>query len=96
MTYTESLNLDFVDVLGSGYVMDHCISAFQKEQEEKAFKIYLSDAVMAIAENTMRFAGGSKMSSRFFDIINVKKQAKQEETADEIILRIKGKINGCI
>lgn len=88
--------MDFVDVLGSGYVMDHCISAFQKEQEEKAFKIYLSDAIMAIADNTARYVGGSKMASRFFDIINIKKQPKQEETADEIILRIKEKVNGCI
>ena len=96
MTYTESLNLDFVNVLGSGYVMDHCISAFQKEQEEKAFRIYLSDAVMAIADNTAKFAGGSKMSSRFYDIINIKKEAKKEETADEIILKIKEKVNGCI
>lgn len=76
--------------------MDHCISAFQKEQEEKAFRIYLSDAMMAIADNTARYAGGSKMSSRFYDIINVKKEAKKEETADEIILRIKEKVNGCI
>lgn len=82
--------------MGSGYVIDHCISAFQKEQEEKAFKIYLTDALQAIAENTQRFAGGMKMNKRYYDIINIKPQQKQEETADEIILRLKERVNECI
>ncbi len=81
--------------MGSGYVIDHCISAFQKEQEEKAFRIYLTDALQAIAENTQRFAGGMKMNKRYYDIINIKPQ-KQEKTADDIILRLKGKIDECI
>lgn len=75
--------------------MDHCISSFQKEQEEKAYRIYITDALQAIAENTQRFAGGMKMNKRFYDII-AKPQKHEEETADEIILRLKGKINGCI
>ena len=96
LRYTETLNSDFVDVLGSGYVIDHCIAAFQKEQQEKAFNVYLTDALMAIANNTSALTNeGQKMSGRYFDIIDIKPK-KKEETADEIILRLKGKINGCI
>lgn len=87
--------MEFLNVMGRGYVIDHCISSFQKEQEEKVFRIYLTDALQAIAENTQRFAGGMKMNKRYYDIINIKPQ-KQEETADEIILRLKGRINGSV
>lgn len=84
-------------MLGSGYVIDHCISAFQKEQEQKLFNVYITDALQVIADNTMRFNGGSRMSKRFYDVAYAEKPVKeQEETADEIILRMKGKINGRI
>lgn len=97
LRYTESLNIHFIDALGSGYVIDHCIAAFKKEQEEKAFRVYLTDAAMVIANNTSKLvSGGEKMSKRYYDIIDISKEPKREETADEIILRMKEKINGCI
>lgn len=96
MTYTESLNIDFVDMLGSGYVMDHCMSAFKYRQEEKLYRVYVTDALKAIADNTRRYAGGYNLTSRFFDWVykDKPKGNKREETADEIILRIKQKIEG--
>lgn len=38
--------------MGSGYVVEHCVSAFRKKQEENLFKSYAADALRAIAYNT--------------------------------------------
>ena len=93
--YSETLNAEFVDILGSGYVIDHCISAFQKEQEEKLYRVYVTDALKAMVDNTMRFAGGVRLQNRFYDLAyKTKPKVEKEETADEIIMRIKNKLEG--
>ena len=33
-------------------MVDHCVSAFRKKQEENLFKSYTADALRAIAHNT--------------------------------------------
>ena len=37
------------------------------EQREKAYRIYVTDALQAISENTSKFAGGTYMKNRFAD-----------------------------
>lgn len=73
-------------MFGKGYVIEHCISLFSKKQIEKAYRIYVTDCLKAIAENTthlMSFEGvidvGSHMESRFADIIDFEKKKKIEE-----------------
>ena len=79
-----------LELLGIGYVIEHYIAFFQKEQEEKTFKVYVSDALRLISENTAKQVGGSYISARYCDIIEPKKQ--EERTAEEVITDIKEKL----
>ena len=68
---------------------DFCISLFQKEQEDKAVKIYFAECLRIISNNTARYAGDSYMSVKLSDIINPKPVEKRtgEEIAADIIKR---------
>lgn len=85
-----------LELWGSGYVIEYCVSAFleeqQREREEKAYKIYITDALKCIAENTQRFNGGSAPSVRYIDLIEPKKEFKM--TAKEVIAKMRKKLNG--
>ena len=68
---------------------DFCISLFQKEQEDKAVKIYYAECLRIISENTAKMCGGSYITAKFADIINPKPIEKRtgEEIAADIIKR---------
>ena len=51
---------------------DFCISLFQKEQEDKAVKIYYAECLRIITENTAKMGGGSYITAKLSDIINPK------------------------
>lgn len=53
-----------------------------------AFRIYVTDALKLISENTAKFAGGSMMSTRFFEILDTKKKITEEKSGDEIVMDI--------
>ena len=59
-------------MFGWGYVKDFCISLFQKEQEDKAVKIYYAKSHRFITENTAKMCGGSYKTAKFPEIINPK------------------------
>lgn len=79
-------------------MIDHCVSAFRKEQEEKSYRIYVTDCLKAIAENTTHLVGldgvveyGAKISERWIDLIEPKaKKIDQNETmtCEEIVTGI--------
>ena len=87
----ETLNFNLVELCGSGYVSEHCISAFLKRQDDKYYRIYVTDALKCISENTAKQVGGVSMSKRFFEIIDRQKpqDVDDEKTAEEIIDKIK-------
>ena len=76
-------------MLGWGYVKDFCISLFQKEQEEKAVKIYYAECLRIITENTAKIGGGSYITVKLDDILNPKQVENRtgEEIAADIIKR---------
>jgi hypothetical protein len=79
-------------MFGRSYVKDFCIASFKREQEELAYKIYMSDALKLIAENTAKFGqGGSYIKARYYDIINPK--PVDNRTEEEVIDHIKNKLN---
>ena len=66
---------------------DFCISLFQKEQEDKAVKIYYAECLRIITENTAKIGGGSYITAKLADIINPKQtdnRTGEEITADII------------
>lgn len=74
-------------MFGWGYVKDFCISLFQKEQEDKAVKIYYAECLRIISENMAKMGGGSYITVKLADIIDPKPvdNRTSEEIAADII-----------
>lgn len=77
-------------MFGWGYVKDFCISLFQKEQEERAIKIYYGECLRTISENTAKFGGGSYIEIKLHDLLNPKPE--DNRTKEEIIEGIREKL----
>lgn len=73
---------------GRGYI--RALPYIIKErEEEKAFKIYISDTLRLIGKNTASL-GGEYYPGRFIDLIEPKEEKTQ--TAEEIIDNMKNKL----
>lgn len=72
-----------------GYIA--AIPALLKKQlQEKAYRMYVTDSLKSISENTSRHSGGSYMKSRYYDTVNPK--PPETRTPEEIISHMKDKI----
>ncbi len=78
-------------MLGKQYIIDHCINQIKKESEQTALKVYVTDALKAVVENTAKIGGGVTMRRRFADIIN--NVPDDEETKEDAQKRAKGIID---
>lgn len=76
-----------VDLLGTGYVVEYCVSRYNHKQEEKQYRIYLTDALMAIANNTARAFGGSTVTMRYSDIIKPQDTRTGDDIAVDVMQR---------
>lgn len=66
-------------MFGSGYVIDHCVSAFSEKQKLDNFMYYVTDALKVIGHLNMRF----------YDVVN---PVEETRSADEIKESIKEKL----
>ena len=66
--------------------MRYAAARFEQYQKAEAYRIFCSDALKCIAENTRNFAGGSAPSMRLYDVLCGKSQPKAEEKAPEEIV----------
>lgn len=87
----SDIRLDLTEVLGRGYVIDYCIASLRRKNKELAYRVYITDALKAVAENTSRYAGGTVLSKRFAEYLE---PPKKEMTAQEVIDKIKKKMRG--
>ena len=56
------------------------------EFKKELFKIYLTDCLQGIVNNTQKFAGGVSIEKRYYDLINRKTDNRTgEEIAAEVI-----------
>lgn len=65
------------------------MASFRKKDKDEAFKIYVTDALKLLTENTAKLAQGRSLGMRFIDII---RPAKKTATAGEIKANIKNKL----
>lgn len=77
-------------MFGWGYAKETCISLFQKEQEEKAVKIYYAECLRIMTENTAKMGGGSYIEAKLQDILDPK--PVDNRTANDIIEGIRNKL----
>lgn len=92
-TLTEDIRLDLLELMGRGYVIDHCIASLRKRNRDIEYRVYITDALKAIVGNTARFAGGVELSRRYADYLM---PHKKNLTPSEVKAKIKGKIGGKI
>jgi hypothetical protein len=78
-------------VLGKGYIISHCVAFIKKEQEEQIFRLYITDALKILTENTAKMYGGASLTKRYADIIDMSKPV-ETRTQEEIIDHIKRKL----
>lgn len=82
-----------LEVLGRGYVIDHCVASYTRRQKEKIYRVYITDALRAIVNNTAQFAGnGLAINDRYIDIIEPK--PKEELTTEKVVGKIRKKLGG--
>lgn len=70
--------------------MDYLISAFKKEQEEKSFRVYVTDCLQVLTSNTVHHATfngvveyGSKIKERWVDLLENKKAQPVPEQKED-------------
>ena len=90
----QSIRLDLLDLFGSGYVIDHCISALSRKGEKAKEKQkmltcmnYFADCIKVITENTaksVRQDQGSYVTRRLNDLLDSDRTAEPERSGDEI------------
>lgn len=62
--------------------MRYCLARHEEKQQGKAYRVYVTDALQIVAENTARFAGGKHLERRYIDVITPKKE--DTRTGEEI------------
>ena len=70
--------------------MRYVLAQYRREQEDKAYRIYVTDALRLISENTASAVGGKYITARFADVIAPPKEEDNrtcEEITAEIIAR---------
>lgn len=67
----------------------------KRKMEDDSLRIYITDALKAISENTAKLCKeGMAMSLRYKDLLDkADANPAAEETADSVINRIKGKLD---
>ena len=76
--------------MGIGYVIEHYIAFFKKEQHEKAYKCYVTDALRVITENTAKANGGRYLQARYAELIEPMRE--ETRTADVVIMDLRDKL----
>ncbi len=101
----KDINPIVLSYMGRGYVIDYCVSALKKKREDFLYRVYITDALKAIADNTAQYVGasglvkaGTILNKRYAEIViendNKAKRLEKEEvkTSEEVIETIKRKL----
>lgn len=73
--------------LGRDYIIQHVHGYMADKLDERRYRAYVTDAMMAIAENTARFNGGSQMSGRWYDQYKPVDNLSAEEIIQDIVTK---------
>ena len=73
-----------MEVLGDEYITQHILNEIHRENEQRAFQIYVTDALYAIAKH-------GSMKKRFTDIVKFdeRKPKQPERTIDEMLAMLR-------
>lgn len=74
-----------MDLFGKAYVIDHCVKMYNDAQRQETYKIYVSDVLRILAENTAKIVGGGYIKKRYIELMEPEKCKKDNRSAQEII-----------
>lgn len=74
-----------LEIIGREYIMQHCVAYMEQKMDERRYRAYITDALMAIAENTARFNGGKTMTGRWNDAYKPVDTRSGDEIAVDVI-----------
>lgn len=57
-----------LELMGSGYVIDYCVSAFLKKQQTVLYESYIADCLRTISESSASHNGGPYIKERYSDL----------------------------
>ena len=66
--------------------MRYAMARYKSQQRDLAYRIYVSDCLRIISENTAKICGGSYITAKLADIINPK--PVDDRTGEEIAVDI--------
>ena len=70
--------------------MRYVTAKARQESKNRAYRIYVTDGIKIITENTARYFGGRHFEARFIDVIEP--PPEETRTSDEIVENIREKI----
>lgn len=90
------LNVGLLEIIGKGYVIDHCVSLFNRRQKEQIYRNYITDTLKLINDNLSKVYGGQYMKTRYAEMVEPQKQDTRtgDEIARDIIKRAALKFKG--
>lgn len=68
--------------------MRYVMARYETDQRELAYRIYVTDALRIISENTAKFSGGDYVRARFADLLRPK--PTDNRTHEEVVEHIRG------
>lgn len=83
------LSVELLNLIGKGYVIDHCISLFNKQAKEEAYRTYVTDTLKTLNSNFAKIFGGNYFNLRYADAVNPNEESDKsgDEIARDIIKR---------
>ena len=91
-----------LELFGRNYVIEHCVSEFERFQADEAFRIYLTDTLKVLVENGTHYLTakgfvdyGKTINRRWFEIMNPPEEVEEDNrTISEVVDAIWSKIEG--
>ena len=71
-----------LELMGKGYVIEHCICEHNKRMKERDYQIYMTDLLKGLAEFV-----GLQVNVRYADLFKVQTE-QEEKTGDEGALEV--------
>lgn len=82
----SGIDLALVELIGKGYVVEHCIALYNRIQKEDAFREMVILSINQLNRNFAERFGGRVIKHGYLDII--KQEAEPEKSGDEIAAEI--------
>ena len=83
-----------MNLYGRKYVIEHVVTEFQLDMEDRRYKAYITDALMILTKNTANFAGGNYLNVRWGEKFIQHDTRTGDEIAADVLLNSGLKVKG--